>query len=260
MPTLSVFNPHEVSSPQTLDVFLGDPPRHMLIFTGIANSRWDSRSDLDRETIIIKLGRTVAQPPTDGEWTAEVGLVNIANTESDFIFALDRVAALQVDSSGELQLVVDIAVQGNDSFLNAFSYQVTVLVQARDVGLKSLLVSDNVPLDDPNTALDPNAPSNSTLQWGPEATVDATKSWRLRVELDGPAPDPGVVVKITSDKFEVPVQGSVLVQPGHTNGGDELPSPATWDVDTNSALTAKILATHNGETRTALIHVKGPTA
>ena len=97
--TLSVHDANQVSSARTLDVFLGEPPRHMIIFTGLAILRLHSDDDDDAEpvnhgTVIIKLGRSVAQPPKDDEWTAIVGLTNIANTEFDFIsHALDRVTA-----------------------------------------------------------------------------------------------------------------------------------------------------------------------
>ncbi len=261
---LSVHDPNQVSSARTLDVFLGEPPRHMIIFTGIAIPRLPSDDDDDpapvtHETVIIKLGRSVAQPPRDDEWTATVGLTNLSNTESDLIFALDNVTALQVDEKGELELVVDLGVQGDDSVLNSFSYQVTVLVVPREVGLKSIQVSDNIPLGgigDPN---DPNPPPGSTqLQWGPSANIVPHATWRVRVELDGPAPDPGVVVKIMSSSSIVPVpQPSLLVQPGKTMSDEPL-SPPTGNLIDNNTLTATITASYLGRTRTALINVKGP--
>jgi hypothetical protein len=80
---LDARNPADVSSPFVLDVDIGSPARHMLIFTGIAAARWDSRSDLDRTQVRVRLNRTVANL---GLYTATAALSNITNTDSDFIF------------------------------------------------------------------------------------------------------------------------------------------------------------------------------
>src|SRR5439155_22281359 len=101
---LDATTPNDVSSAQVLDVFVGEPPRHLLIFTGIAGPHWDSRGDLDRERVIVKLGRTAVQRPKDGEWSATVGLSSIANSDSDFIFATDAVD-VDIDQSGQLRLI-----------------------------------------------------------------------------------------------------------------------------------------------------------
>jgi hypothetical protein len=265
MPTLSAAN-NGVSNAKNLDVFIGDPPRHMMILTGIAIPRLASDDDDDNnpvqhETVIIKLGQTAIQQPK--EWTAVVGLTNISNTESDFIFALDKVTTLQLGSDGELELWVDIGVQGDDSVLNAFSYQVTMLVEARDVGLKSIQVSDNIPITpggfgDPGSGGLGDPPAGpAALQWGSDAAVSAGFPWRLRVELDGPAPGPGVPVSISSsDSADVPVpMATVFIQPGHTTSDESLSPPTRNDLP-NTPITATIFASHLGQTRTALIHVK----
>src|SRR5262245_4329523 len=95
---LSVQNPNQVVSARSLDVLLGDPPRRMMIFTGIAAPHLvDREDDLVRETVIVRLGQTVAQAPKEGEWTAAVGLAHVDNSESDLLYALDRVADLRVE-------------------------------------------------------------------------------------------------------------------------------------------------------------------
>src|SRR5690242_16082345 len=92
MPTqeLNVNDPTQVFSPQVLEASLGSSQRQLLIFTGIAVPRWDSKGDLDFETVIVNLGRTVRKLE-DGEWSATVGLASINNTASDFTFGTDAV-------------------------------------------------------------------------------------------------------------------------------------------------------------------------
>lgn len=86
----------------------------------------------------------IIQLPQDGQWSATVGLASIANTESDFIFATDKVGIDfdLVDNIKWLVLTCDLAVQGDESSLNRFSYQLNVIVEAVETQLDSLLVSD----------------------------------------------------------------------------------------------------------------------
>lgn len=42
MPTLDVNNPSQVTSSEVLDVFLGIPQQHLLIFTGVAIPEYDT--------------------------------------------------------------------------------------------------------------------------------------------------------------------------------------------------------------------------
>ena len=236
----------EVSSPRNLEVFLGNPQRKMMIFTGIAVAHLFSDDDDDdnpvqHETAVIKLGQIVTQAPKDGEWTAAVGLTNITNTESDFIFALDAIPSLKMGHGGELELWVNIGVQGDDSTLVSFSYQVTALLEAREAGLQSIQVSD------------PRAGIGG--QWGAETTIQARATWRLRVALDAPAPAPGIPISISSsDPAHVPVPlATVFIQPGHAMS-DEFVSPPTGEVI--GLTTATISAAYHGQTRAALIHVQ----
>jgi len=91
--TLHANNPAEVASAQSLDVNLGQPNRHMLILTGLAQSKTVSNDtdNINRDQVIIKLGRNATQLPKDGEWSATVGITSIGNGDSDLILATDSV-------------------------------------------------------------------------------------------------------------------------------------------------------------------------
>src|SRR6516165_9066289 len=104
-----------------LQAFIGvPPPKRLLIFTGIAIPNWDSNGTLDRETVFIDLGAksNVPNPP----FAATVGLASIYNTDSDLVFATYEVRVF-TDNSLNLCLACDIAVLGDRSVLNRFSYQ-----------------------------------------------------------------------------------------------------------------------------------------
>ena len=59
--------PKGVYIPSHLTVFVGDPPRQLLIFSGVALPEWKSGEDLDREEVRVRLGATTTQFFT---WTA----------------------------------------------------------------------------------------------------------------------------------------------------------------------------------------------
>jgi hypothetical protein len=131
MPILDVNDPNQVSSPEVLDVFLGVPQNHLLIFTGIAIPEFAAGSDLSREQVIVKLGKTVSHPQIPFQYSAEVGLASIGNSDSDYTFATDDVKVIADPHTGELQLLCDIAVQGSSN-LHRFSYQANVIVQTTE--------------------------------------------------------------------------------------------------------------------------------
>ena len=128
--------PQGVDKPSSLAMFVGDPPRQLLIFSGVALPEWDSQSDLDRTEVQVRLGATTT---AQFGWTAQAALASISNEDSDFIFAVDD-AFVDTDTDvGDqvLRLRVPIAVQGEPSILHRFSYTVHVLsdpIQAKITG------------------------------------------------------------------------------------------------------------------------------
>lgn len=121
---LDVQNPQQVFSPNMIDVFIGNPTNHMLIFTGVAGPGWHADEDYGGGAEVIINLRTPVVTMVNA--TAVVGLASIGNGESDFIFATDEVAVLPVD--GNLELHACIFVQGDPSDLNRISYQANVIV------------------------------------------------------------------------------------------------------------------------------------
>jgi hypothetical protein len=110
--TLNVNDPKQVSSPKMLDIFLGTPQYHLLIYTGIAipesviNS--DDPDDTIHDRIAINFGHPIdrnGRPITITgliNYTATVGLASFGNDTTDFLFATDDVAVSLLN--GELVL------------------------------------------------------------------------------------------------------------------------------------------------------------
>jgi hypothetical protein len=125
MPTLDAGSqpPVGVATPSQLAMYVGDAPRQLLIFTGIAVPEYASE-DLSSEEVIVRLGASTSE---NFEWTAEVGLASIGNDDSDFTFAANSSSVDTDPADGTLRLHVPIAVQGDGSVLHRFSYSVHVL-------------------------------------------------------------------------------------------------------------------------------------
>ena len=128
--------PKGVAKPSSLAMFVGDPPRQLLIFSGVAQPEWESRSDLDRTEVQVRLGATTT---ANFGWTAQAALASISNEDTDFVFAVDDAFVDTDKEAGDevLLLRVPIAVQGEPSVLHRFSYTVHVLsdpIQAKITG------------------------------------------------------------------------------------------------------------------------------
>ena len=176
MPTHILDTP-DVTSFQTLTAaidVLDEGPRQLLIFTGIAASRWDSAGSLNPLTVIVRLGRILPEAPKENDWTATVGLSNLVNKDSDFLYALNAVSLDTDPKTSELRLIVDIAVQGDggDAALNSFTFQVTVLTEPPKIELNSLLVSD----------------ANALVAFAPSVAIETGLRWTAQVSLKAPPP------------------------------------------------------------------------
>lgn len=117
----------QVVSRNMIEAFVGTPPGRLLIFTGIALPALQSNGQLDGQEVTVDLNaRSNAVNP---QFTATVGLASIFNSDSDLLFATDDVKVV-TGPDLELLLVCNIAVLGDRSVLNRFSYQATVLLHA----------------------------------------------------------------------------------------------------------------------------------
>ncbi|HEY3132527.1 MAG TPA: hypothetical protein VGL91_23970 [Acidobacteriota bacterium] len=122
--------PNEVSSPRSLTFYVGNPPRQMQIFSGIAIPEWDSQKRLDYEEVLVHFNVPAPQGnyPGDWEYTATTSLASVrADAEEDFTFATEECSVLADENTGELLLYAKIAVLGEPAVLSRFSYHVEVL-------------------------------------------------------------------------------------------------------------------------------------
>lgn len=113
----------QVPSSSSFEVLLGDPTLTLIILSGVASPELnvDDDSNIYRDQVFVKFGINVSAIQTA---VTQVGLASISNGESSFVFAADS-GRLEVDpATGELQLVVQTAISGEDTGLSRFSYQV----------------------------------------------------------------------------------------------------------------------------------------
>lgn len=117
--------PLGVAKPSRIDFYVGNPPRQMLIFTGVAIPELEAQEEEDVvwETVVVKLG---AVTTTNFLYTSTVGLASISNEDSDFNFFADESTVVQ-PATGVLELHVPIAVSGEPSTIHRLTYHVQVL-------------------------------------------------------------------------------------------------------------------------------------
>ncbi|WEK12787.1 MAG: hypothetical protein P0Y48_09945 [Candidatus Microbacterium phytovorans] len=130
MAEFDVRNPSQVSSPTHLDVDLGIAGRRLIVASGICCPDWRvDTDDVTRRTDIVHL-----RIPADRieKASTHVALASIANEDTGYAFGVDRASVTVNGQTGELDLAVDLAVMGESSSLNRFSYQVVATV-VRDV-------------------------------------------------------------------------------------------------------------------------------
>ena len=131
MPVLNAFSnpPVGVASPSRISFFTGNPPQQMQIFSGVAFFELSSDGRTEHDTYEVILGfvrsRTI-------QFTAKADLASIANTDSEFLFAIDSTDVMLNEKTGELRLIVNIGVQGDESTLLRFAYHVQVLSDVID--------------------------------------------------------------------------------------------------------------------------------
>ncbi|MGA2638147.1 MAG: hypothetical protein ABSF11_10625 [Methylocella sp.] len=125
--------PRGVDAPSQLHVFVGDPPRELSIFTGVAAPEFEAGGQ-DRVEVRVRLGAMA----TEGfGWTAQAALASISNDDSDFTFATDSASVDLDPSDSVLRLKIAIAAIGGSSILHRISYTVHVLsdpIQAKITG------------------------------------------------------------------------------------------------------------------------------
>ncbi len=234
-------HPQDVSSPKMLDIFLGTPVHHLLIYTGIAIPEWDSQSSADPEQVQVHLERPIG---SDGNpfnvtqlvhYTATVGLASIENKDSDFVFATEDVG-VSLTAGGELVLVSNISVTGEPSWLHRFSYQVNAIIDVDEPLISGIIFWSATlasPTDENATAtlnrtddlftvravVIPPAPDNPFGGGGPPqvVAVGEVTGTLLEQPADFQERFPGgfsVPYVIRNVPLDVPVHVQVEIQPG----------------------------------------------
>jgi hypothetical protein len=134
MITLDANDSNQVASANVVRATLTDADEEMVICSAIAIPEWNTFEDdyIASETAIINLRETVLAIK---QATVSVGLASIGNGNTNFEFALND-TSLSVDPiTQEMKLSVDMALMGNPSALDRFSYQVVARVTKQVTGI-----------------------------------------------------------------------------------------------------------------------------
>ncbi|MFI5952697.1 hypothetical protein [Cryptosporangium sp. NPDC051539] len=120
---LDVRNQNQVAGHSVVRADLGVGGRQLVVLSGTAIPAWK----IDDESTHRDSCRVLLHEPAESleQSTVHVGLASIQNEDTEYVFAADQ-ATLQVDSTGELVLVTNLALMGEASFLHRFSYQVVL--------------------------------------------------------------------------------------------------------------------------------------
>lgn len=122
---LDVMNPAHVGGHSVIRADLAVGGRQLVVLSGIARPEWKVDDDGDAQRRECRL---LLREPADNleASTVHVGLASIGNDDTAWVFATDT-ARVEVDAGTEqLVLVVNLALMGDVSTLNRFSYQVVL--------------------------------------------------------------------------------------------------------------------------------------
>jgi hypothetical protein len=208
---LDVRDSDQVDTPSMIELDVTGPggANHLAIFTGTAlvEVAFDEDDEIVRRGPIhinlnypVRPGTRLVRSPT------VVGLASLFNKDDeDTIFGVDRASTDAHDTSRfprpphgvGLVLNADLALQGGDSGIHRIAYQAHILLHVSAVELEAVLINSI------------GGPIGTT------ATVGSGSDWEIRAKLTEPAPNPGVIVVLTSDHGELaPVPVSLFVPAG----------------------------------------------
>jgi hypothetical protein len=130
--------PDQVDNPRVIEATLGQANRKMMILSGIACPSWrvDDDDNTAHEEVVVNLRRSVLAVE---QATVAVGLASFGNDDSTFLIATDS-GTIDIDpQSQELLLRVKTALQGDDTGLMRFGYQVVVVVTTQATGISGTI-------------------------------------------------------------------------------------------------------------------------
>lgn len=129
---LDRLNEKHVVSHSMINADLGIGGRSLVVISGIALPHWK----VDTDTVQRQDCRILLRVPADAleHWSVHVGLASIGNDDTAWGFAVDE-ATVTIDAAGNLVLNTKLAVMGEWSSLNRFSYQVvaTTVTQVHEI-------------------------------------------------------------------------------------------------------------------------------
>jgi hypothetical protein len=125
---------NQVASSNVIRTTIATPDEEMVICSGIAIPEWNTFEDdyIAYETAIINLRETVLAIK---QATVSVGLASIGNGNTKFEFAINETSLTVDPTTQEMILSVDMALMGNPSALDRFSYQVVARVTKQVTGI-----------------------------------------------------------------------------------------------------------------------------
>jgi hypothetical protein len=118
--------PVGVANPAQIEFYVGNPPRQMLIFSGVGDPEVHAEEEdsVVWRNVVVKLGASTTK---NFQYTCTVGLATITCDDSDFRFFADESSVNPDPLTGELQLQATFGASGETGTLNRFSYHVQVL-------------------------------------------------------------------------------------------------------------------------------------
>jgi hypothetical protein len=118
--------PVGVANPSQIACYIGNPPREMLIFSGVGLTDLyaEEEDPVVWREVAVKLG---ASTTPNFEYTSTVGLASITCDDSDFNFFAHVSSVVADPLTGELELHATLGASGDPGTLNRFSYHVQVL-------------------------------------------------------------------------------------------------------------------------------------
>jgi hypothetical protein len=212
---LDVRDSNQVENPSRVEAYLDGSggANRLLVFTGnaLANiSVADGREKLLQGEVHVNLDFPISHAVDFIGAATTVQLADIECTSFDqqTTFAVDRASTDAHDTSRfprpphgiGLILSAGVAIQGGGegrTKISRLAYQANVLLHVSAVELEAVLINSI------------GGPIGTT------ARVGSGSDWEIRAKLTGPAPNPGVIVVLTSDHGELaPVPVSLFVPAG----------------------------------------------
>jgi len=265
---LDTTNDTQVASPRTLDIGIEDgvqafpkpgtneSANRLMIFTGTAICSIAADGDGERSLGVVRIRLNFPISNTL-HFVGSATVAALASVHGDdpeeALFAVDAAQTIVGPSDGgtipdkglpanDLYVILDAATMGADTNLNRLAYQANVLLNDIEPDLKSILVR----------------PSGTAIAFAPETTIPTGSQWDFQVNLTGPVIDATFLILLqSSNPSAAPVAAATQLNQGDTSGaflGGTATNPSP-----HTTIDVTITAIGRRATRTAILHIQGPT-